>query len=102
MTKLYFDDSKIRQISTDLEESLRKVNLALNHGKAIRAPYGFSRSNDVQTCLSTLTKVSGTLTSIQNWVTKTNASFSKQTEEANRRVQRIENVRITKQDLLVK
>lgn len=102
MTKIYYDDSKIRQISNDLEETLRKINLALNHGKTIRTPYGFYRANDIQTCLSTLTKVSGTLTSVQNWVTKTNSSFSKQTEDGKQRVQRIENVKITKQDLLVK
>ena len=102
MTKIYYDDSKIRQIGSDLEETSRKVNLALNHGRAIRTPYGFSRGNDIQTCLSTLTKVSGTLTSVQNWVTKTNNAFSKQNEDAKNRVQRIENVKIVKQDLLVK
>ena len=102
MTKVYYDDTKIRQISTDLEETLRKTNLALNHGKTIRTPYGFSRSNDIQTCLSTLTKVSGTLTSVQNWVTKNNNAFTKHTDDAKQRIQKIENVKITKQDLLVK
>ena len=101
MTKIYYDDAKIRQIGSDLEETSRKVNLALNHGRTIRTPYGFSRGNDIQTCLSTLTKVSGTLTSVQNWVTKTNNAFSKK-KDAKSRVQRIENVKIVKQDLLVK
>lgn len=100
--KILYDDSKKRNIDTGLEEINTKLTKSINYAEGISIPYGFSRSGDIQTCISTLKNSKNLVHQAQNWITKTNDSFSNKSEIMMKRISNIENKKIVKQDLLVK
>ena len=49
-----YDDSKKTQIDNGLEDTLGKLNTAINYADGISVPYGFSRANDIGNTVSAL------------------------------------------------
>ena len=97
-----YDDSKKTQIDNGLEDTLVKLNTAINYADGISVPYGFSRANDIGNTVSALRNAKNTVSQAQNWITKTNNAFAAKSEASKNRTQSIENKKIVKKDLLVK
>ena len=97
-----YDDSKKTQIDNGLEDTLGKLNTAINYADGISVPYGFSRANDIGNAISALKSAKNIVSQAQTWITKTNESFSAKCEASKNRIQSIENKKIVKKDLLVK
>ena len=102
MTKIYYDDSKKVAIDNSLEDTSSKIDVALNYGNGIQVPYGFSRGNDISSCIEKLSKAKSTIKDGQNWLTKTNNSFQTKDVEMKNRIQKIDSFQIKKRDLIVK
>lgn len=102
MKTIYYDDSKKITIENALEETLGKIETAINYGNGISIPYGFSRGNDISTCLQKLSKAKVTIRDGQNWLTNTNNSFQAKDNEMKVRIQKIDSLVIQKRDLIVK
>lgn len=100
--KILYDDSKKRNIDTGLEETNTKLDKAIRYAEGVQIPYGFSRKDDISTCLTALRKSKNIVNQAQNWITKTNNDFNSKSDAIKNRIAKIENKKIVKQSLLIK
>ena len=100
--KLQYDDSKKKLLETNLDEITSKLNAAINYAEGISIPSSFGRSGDINLCISNLRNAKTKIGQTQAWLVKVNNGFQTKQESAKNRVNKIENIKITKKDLLVK
>ncbi len=102
MTKIYYDDSKKEKIEQSLEETLKRVESAINYVNGLSIPNDFSRKNDIQKCKQSLESSKRTIKESQKWLTNTNNSFENKNNEMIDRIKKIDEYIIQKRDIIVK
>ena len=100
--KILYDDSKKRIIDTNLEETSAKLTKTTNYAEGISVPYGFSRKDDIQSCINALRTSKSLVNQAQTWITKTNNGFNNKNEAIKNRLSKIEKIKIVKANSLIK
>lgn len=102
MTKIYFDNSKLTQIYSELDELQKKLSQASNMANGIYIPSGFGRSGDISECSSTINNAINLVKRTGTWLNTLDKNFNSKSEEMINRIQKIDKTEVKKQDLLVK
>lgn len=102
MTRLYFDNSNLNVINSELNNAAKEIVATTNIANSIAIPYGFERSHDIQTCNLALSQSKNLIDETKDWLLKNDVNFANKKVEQESRIQKIVNIEIRKKDLLIK
>lgn len=102
MTKIFYDNSKLSQVNSELRELQKKLNNTCNLANRIYIPSGFGRYNDISKCSSTISSAIDLVNKTGIWLATLDKNFNSKNDEIANRIQKIDKTEIKKQDLLVK
>ncbi len=67
MTKIYYDNSRLPQINSELGELQKKLNNAYNLANRIHIPSGFKRYGYISKCSSTINSAIDLVSKTEKW-----------------------------------
>lgn len=102
MTKIFYDNSRLPQLNSELGELQKKLNNTCNLANRIYIPSGFRRYSDISECSSTVRSAIDLVNKTGNWLATLDKNFNSKNDEIANRIQIIDKTEIKKQDLLVK